>query len=423
MTTVPFKLDQESKVKLHFQLYQKIIDSIKSGKFFAGEKLPSVRMMADELSISRNTVLAAYKQLTDEGYIFSKAKSGFIVNSAASFANSEEMTIDPSPEETTESEVPTVEAILKQRKGTDIQIIPVPEELCEQTVSIKEKNSPKNKPEYSEKQLRKQLALFLYNQRHVTCTSNQLIVANDTDTLLKNIYTLLFKPMTNTEGKGLLKLALQAAEGKLTQNEILAVSEYAPKSFFEIAHAIGIKTVIIHQSDKNGIDIAELETYDANGIIVFPSNWYTSPTNETEIAAEETADYEKDDSEKMYDPRDNVSQRKRELLEWADKKDCRYIIEFDYERSAEAIPALQYFDKKNKVIYLSVLPSGTALMDYPVSYIVLPPALLAKYHELFGLTSCLLSTDQQIEAQDTIYSGKIYEKIAVLFNKESQQEK
>lgn len=43
-------------------------------------KLPSTRKLAETLSISRNTVIAAYEQLHSEGYIESKAGSGYFVS-------------------------------------------------------------------------------------------------------------------------------------------------------------------------------------------------------------------------------------------------------------------------------------------------------------------------------------------------------
>lgn len=51
------------------QLIQRLKQAILAGQLPAGGKLPASRVLADELAISRNTVLIAYEQLTAEGYV------------------------------------------------------------------------------------------------------------------------------------------------------------------------------------------------------------------------------------------------------------------------------------------------------------------------------------------------------------------
>ena len=52
---------------------------INSNKLKANEKLPSKRALALDLNVSLNTVINAYLLLLDEGYIYSKEKSGYYV--------------------------------------------------------------------------------------------------------------------------------------------------------------------------------------------------------------------------------------------------------------------------------------------------------------------------------------------------------
>jgi GntR family transcriptional regulator/MocR family aminotransferase len=56
-------------VPLHRQLYGQLRDLIVAGTVSPGATLPSGRMLADELGVSRNTVVAAYDQLASEGYV------------------------------------------------------------------------------------------------------------------------------------------------------------------------------------------------------------------------------------------------------------------------------------------------------------------------------------------------------------------
>jgi GntR family transcriptional regulator/MocR family aminotransferase len=64
---------------LYQQLYTHMRAAILSGELKRGMKLPSTRALADQLSVSRNTVLSAYGQLIAEGYLESAEGSGTFV--------------------------------------------------------------------------------------------------------------------------------------------------------------------------------------------------------------------------------------------------------------------------------------------------------------------------------------------------------
>ncbi len=73
------KLDLKSTVELRFQLYTQLRNLMKEGYLRPGFKLPSSRVLADELGVSRKTVREAYTQLHTEGYIESHDRSGTFV--------------------------------------------------------------------------------------------------------------------------------------------------------------------------------------------------------------------------------------------------------------------------------------------------------------------------------------------------------
>lgn len=72
-------LDNDSSVPLYLQIYEQLKEEIISGQLLEGSKLYSTRTLATTLNVSRNTVESAYLQLSSEGYVTSKAGSGFIV--------------------------------------------------------------------------------------------------------------------------------------------------------------------------------------------------------------------------------------------------------------------------------------------------------------------------------------------------------
>src|SRR5499427_4269869 len=74
------RLDRSAPEPLHDQLYRQIRDELRSGSFTGnGCRVPSSRMLAVELGISRLTVSLAFSKLHAEGYLRSKARSGTFV--------------------------------------------------------------------------------------------------------------------------------------------------------------------------------------------------------------------------------------------------------------------------------------------------------------------------------------------------------
>ncbi len=74
------RLNPRHKLPLHRQLYEALRRAILDGKLSAGDRLPSSRELAQDLNLSRNTVLAALNQLGVEGYLVSRVGSGTFVN-------------------------------------------------------------------------------------------------------------------------------------------------------------------------------------------------------------------------------------------------------------------------------------------------------------------------------------------------------
>lgn len=67
---------------LHKQIYEAFRGAIVGGGLHAGERIPSSRVLAAELRVSRFPVLNAYAQLLAEGYFKSRVGAGTVVSSA-----------------------------------------------------------------------------------------------------------------------------------------------------------------------------------------------------------------------------------------------------------------------------------------------------------------------------------------------------
>lgn len=70
----------DSGQPLQHQLYTALSQRILDGRLQPGDRLPSSRLLASDLSIARNTVLAVYDQLQAEGFIRHQPRSGSFVD-------------------------------------------------------------------------------------------------------------------------------------------------------------------------------------------------------------------------------------------------------------------------------------------------------------------------------------------------------
>ena len=77
----PICLDRESPAPLRRQLRGQIAAAIQKGTFTGG-RLPSTRLLARSLGVSRNTVLAAYDELVADGYLEGRAGTGMVLTSS-----------------------------------------------------------------------------------------------------------------------------------------------------------------------------------------------------------------------------------------------------------------------------------------------------------------------------------------------------
>ena len=86
--------------------------------------------------------------------------------------------------------------------------------------------------------------------------------------------------------------------------------------------------------------------------------------------------------------------RRLNLLNWAEEKKGRYIIEDDYDSEfrfeGKPIPALQSLDSKGKVIYLGTF-SKCFFPSTRIAYMILPDELMNIYRKDFSFLACTVS--------------------------------
>ena len=80
------KLDFSSDVPIYHQIRDQVVLAIASGQLAPGDKLPTIRTLAEETGINMMTASKAYQLLKTEGYITTGRRDGATVRMPAAGA-------------------------------------------------------------------------------------------------------------------------------------------------------------------------------------------------------------------------------------------------------------------------------------------------------------------------------------------------
>lgn len=324
---------------LYQRIYKQLKEDILDRKFKTHEKLPAKRTLAEQLDISINTVTNAYEQLLAEGYIYTIERSGYYV---------EEITQFKSPK-TKPSQFP--EALKEQPDGregwlslshmtADVKNFPFKEWLKAERDAIT--NHADELAFIGHPQgpyiVRESIAKLVSLNRGVHCEPEQIVISAGAQPLVQSLMQMQPKDTT---------VAMESP-GYSRIHSLLV-------------DTLGLKVKLMTIDDM-GIDLKQVEQSNADFLFVTPSHHF--PTG-----------------------RIMPISRRIELLNWASKKENRFIIEDDYDSEfkykTNNIPSLQSLDQHQSTIYLGTF-SKSMLPTLRISYMVLPPKILEIYREKFS---------------------------------------
>ncbi|MEO6570884.1 MAG: GntR family transcriptional regulator [Ilumatobacteraceae bacterium] len=81
-------IDHTSRDRLHEQIASCVRCGVASGELPVGERLPPAAELATALSVDRNTVLAAYRQLRDDGVLeFRRGRGARVVSAGPALSS------------------------------------------------------------------------------------------------------------------------------------------------------------------------------------------------------------------------------------------------------------------------------------------------------------------------------------------------
>ena len=349
-------LDAASGVPLYEQLYRSLAAEMRTGAISAGTRMPGKRRLAAELSVSVNTVDAAYQMLAAEGYLEARERSGFYVQEYLALPERTESAAPPQPEAAPAPEQP-VRYDLSTR-GVDPELFPF------RTWARLQKELLYSSPELlthgdaqGDLSLRQALAEYLEEYRGVRCSPHQLVVGAGLEYLLGLLAPLLPGPAA-VENPGYPR-ARQVLENN------------------------GISCCCL-PVDEDGLSIRALSESGAAVCYVTPSHQF--PTGVTMPAG-----------------------RRAELLHWAARRPGqRYIIEDDYDSELRhtglPVPPLFSLDGQGRVLYLSTF-SQTIAPSLRIAYLCLPPQLMERLRTQLGFYACAVPSFEQFTLARFIASG------------------
>lgn len=73
-------IDSASPVPPFEQLRGRLVDAISSGELAAGQRMPTVRRLAEDLGLAPGTVARAYRELEASGVIETRGRNGTFVS-------------------------------------------------------------------------------------------------------------------------------------------------------------------------------------------------------------------------------------------------------------------------------------------------------------------------------------------------------
>ncbi|MEG4678390.1 PLP-dependent aminotransferase family protein, partial [Enterobacter cloacae] len=320
----------------YHDIYTRYRDNITRGVLKPGDKVPAIRVLAEELKVARKTVETAYAILIGEGYLVSQGARGTRVNPDLL------LPATSAPADHTTGTLPASLISQRERAGFLRPGIPSLDSfpykkwllLAGQATRSMRPEEMLNPPVLGWYPLRQAIARYLNISRGLSCTAEQVLITSGysgslrliLDTLASRSDKVVFEDPGYFMGQQLLK-------------------RIVPR-----LHTVPV--------DRCGVDTEYLLHHhrDARFAIVTPS--HQSPLAVT-----------------LSLP------RKQQLLDWASQNGA-WIIEDDYDGefhyTRKVLPSLKSLDRHDRVIFMGTF-SKTIMPSLRMGYIVMPASTVEAF--------------------------------------------
>ena len=343
-----YHLDPHSKTPLYEQLYRAVRADIMSGTLAGGTRLPSKRQLAANLRVSQITVETAYGQLLAEGYIVSEPRRGYFVQKQLAAPAQAQAPKAAAPHPHT---APADDCKYDFRTNiVDTGCFPFATwaRLSRSVLSEYFDRLLRATDPCGAAELRGQIARYLYDFRGINISPDNILVGAGSEYLMHLVIQLLGR------------------------DRVYALENPGYRKLYQIFSDNGA-VVRPLPLDKSGLRADALAASDASVVYLTPSHHF--PLGTVMPAA-----------------------RRMEILRWASAAPGRYIIEDDYDSefryASRPIPALGELDHAGRVVYVNTFAKSLS-PSLRIGYLVLPDALMARYHERFSLYSSTVPSFDQ----------------------------
>lgn len=345
-------VDRKASQPLHRQIYDAHRTAILNGSLRPGQRIPSTRVLASELGVSRFPVLNAYAQLFAEGYLESRVGAGTVVSSAL-------------PDQFTTSTPPAGARVAATRSG--------PRSVAKRSSILRRENSPWHRgsgafnvgevafdqfplqiwsrlvarccrkmdrmafhygDQMGSRILRETIARYLRTSRSLRCEADQIMIVSGSQQALELSARVLLDPYSR-----------------------VWVEEPCYRLAREVFALAGCRIITV-PIDHEGLDVAAgiQRSRKARAAFVTPSHQF--PLGVTMSAS-----------------------RRLQLLDWAQSAGS-WIIEDDYdsEYRYDSLPiaSLQGLDNNARVIYIGTF-SKVLFPSLRLGYLVIPLDLVDRF--------------------------------------------
>ncbi len=336
------------KKPIYVELYEQFKKMIVEGKYQENQKLPSKRKLSMNLKISPITVESAYQQLIAEGYVYSIEKSGYFVSKRVEVVlGVKEFKINTEYEGKEKKKDYLFEF---NTNVVDTSLFPNSTwaRLSREVLSDNHHEMLNITHPQGMEELRIEIARYLELYRGMHVNPSQIIIGSGSSSLISLLVEILGR------------------------KQLYAMENPGYSKIYHLFKGNDVHLSLIGLDDM-GIRINELIESNANIAHITPSHQF--PTG-------------------IVMP----IQRRNELLNWANEKDNRFIIEDDYDSEfrfqGKPIPALQGLDYNDKIIYMNTF-TKTLAPSFRMGYMVLPRQLLFVYNQIKEYHGCTVPNFEQ----------------------------
>lgn len=351
-----YSLIKNTDIPAYLQIYMQIRDDITKEIFPYNTKLPSKRVLADNIGVSTITVEHAYALLCDEGYIEARERSGYFViyRTVDDFSSTQEYSLQTSLKHNSSEQKLYLQNTITQNDNFPISVLAKKMRLVINTygISILDKS-----PNQGCIELRKAIQNYLIRSRGINADIEQIIIGSGSEYL----YTLIVE--------------------LLGRNKIYAIEDPSYKKIEQVYNACDVIIEKLSLSN-DGIDSTYLRESKANILHISPYRSYPSGVTAT-------------------------ASKRNEYLRWANTNN-RFIIEDDFESefsiSKKREETLFSHSLSDNIIYMNTF-SKTISPSLRTGYMVLPKCLVSEFNKKLGFYSCTVPTYVQYVLAELISNG------------------